>query len=140
MDKLARVVSNANYDAQRTVEVMFLDHGKSFPVWAVGNVDRKPENGDMVVVGYLEGRKDSPYLKGFVKMESATANYIVITKDVIRLQIPLDDIDKDQNMTDDFRKDTRAYIEMNKDGIAVYHPTGNIYLRTPKGSTQQLTS
>jgi hypothetical protein len=140
MDKLARVVSNANYDGQRTVEVMFLDHGKSFPVWAVGHLERKPERDDLIIVGFIEGRKDSPYVKGFVKLESATSNYIVVTKDAIRLQLPLDETDANQHMTDDFRKDTRAYIEINNNGIALYHPTGNIYLRTPKGTTQQLTS
>lgn len=139
MDKFATVTSAANYRTNRTIDVMFLDHGKAFPVWCVGDISREPVEGDMVVVGFLEGRKDSPYIKGFIKLNSVTANYIDVGKDYIRIQLPQNDDDAEEHMTDDSKKNTRVYLEINNSGIALYHPSGNIYLNTPKGNVQTIT-
>ena len=135
MDKIGRVKSAANYRTSGRIEVEFLDHGKCMPVWVVGDVDREPVTGDMVLVGYMEGRKDSPYLKGFVRNEAYTSNYIEVGKDYIRFQLPKNKDDIEGRMLNDAKKSSRVYIEVNNNGIALYHPDGDVMINTPKGNT-----
>lgn len=139
IDKLAKVTSAANYRTNGTIEVMFLDHGKSLPVWVVGDISREPMVDDMVVIGYMEGRKDAPYLKGFVSNQAYTSNFIDVGKDYIRIQLPFDSMDISQHLQDDFKKNLRAYIELNASGIALFHPTTDIFLNTPNGNVKMIT-
>lgn len=85
--KIARVTSTAKYDKYGMIEVVFLDYGRPAPVWVIGDIDRKPSVGDQVIIGYLEGRKDSPYLVGFAKGFSKTHQHIQIREDYVKLQV-----------------------------------------------------
>jgi hypothetical protein len=134
MDKIGRVTSAADYKTKARIEVEFLDHGKCMPVWVVGDVDREPMPGDMVVIGYMEGRKDCPYLRAFVRNESYTANYIEVGLEYIRFQLPKNKDDREKSMNDDSLKSSRVYIELNASGIALYHPDGDVFLNAPKGN------
>lgn len=140
IDKLGRVKSAANYREKGRIEVEFLDHGKSMPVWVVGDVDREPVEGDMVIVGYMEGRKDSPYLKSFVRNESYTANYIEVGKEYVRIQLPKTKVDREKKMLDGKLKSSRPYVEVNMDGIAIHHPDGDVTIHTPKGEMKYITA
>lgn len=82
--KLARVTGTKNYTKGK-IEVTFLDHGKASPVWIIGDLDREPAEGDMVLIGFIDGRKDSPYLAGFVANQSKTSNMVRVNKDRILL-------------------------------------------------------
>lgn len=139
MDKLGRVTSAADFRSKARIEVQFLDHGKCMPVWVVGDVDREPVAGDMVIIGYMEGRKDSPYLKAFVRNETYTANYIEVGKDYIRFQLPKNTDDRAKHMLEDAKKSSRVYLELNANGISLYHPDGDIFLNTPKGNVKTIT-
>lgn len=139
IDKMARVKSAANYKEKGRIEVEFLDHGKCMPVWVVGDLDREPVTGDMVIIGWMEGRKDAPYLKGFIKNESYTANYFEIGKDYIRLQLPKNKDDREKHMTNEAKKPSRVYIELNQSGIALYHPDGDVTVNVPKGTAKYIT-
>lgn len=138
MDKMARVKSAADFRSKARIDVQFLDHGKCMPVWVVGDVDREPVEGDMVIIGYMEGRKDAPYLKSFVRNDSYTANYIEVGKDYIRLQLPLTKEDRDKNMLDDTKKNTRVYLELNGSGASIYHSTGDVFLVSGQHSNVKL--
>lgn len=140
MDKMARVKSAADFRTKGRIEVEFIDHGKCMPVWVVGDVDREPVTGDMVIVGYMEGRKDAPYLKSFIRNESYTANYIEVGKDYIRLQLPKVKEDREKHMLDNSRKASRAYIELNANGIAFNHPSGDVTVNVPKGKMNIISS
>lgn len=139
MDKMARVSSSANFRSEGKIEVSFIDHGKCMPVWVVGDVDREPVEGDMVIIGYMEGRKDAPYLKSFVRNESYTSNYIEVGKEYIRFQLPLQKADREKNMLDSTNKPSRVYLELNASGVSLYHPEGDIFLNTPKGNVKTIT-
>jgi hypothetical protein len=139
LDKLGRVTSSANFRSKGRIEVQFLDHGKCMPVWVVGDVDREPVQGDMVIIGYMEGRKDAPYLKAFVRNETYTANYIEVGKEYIRFQLPKTAEDRGKHMTEDAKKPSRVYLELNASGISLYHPDGDIFLNTPKGNVKTIT-
>lgn len=140
---MGRVTSNSRYDKEGIIDVVFLDKSTPFPVWVVGDIDRKPMTGDHVLVGYIGGRKDAPYLAGILKNLSYTTNFIEVDEKHIRLQLPVLDIGeiggRAHNDTKTFLKDPtkrqeRAYIEVNASGIEIYHPTGNVTIRTPNGS------
>lgn len=140
IDKMGRIVSAKDYRTKGRVEVVFIDHGKAMPVWVVGDIDREPVAGDMVVIGYMEGRKDAPYLKAFIRNESYTANYIEVGKDYIRLQLPKTQRDRDGHMLDNAQKNSRVYLEINMTGgISLYNPGGDIYLNAPNGDIRAIT-
>jgi len=134
MDKMGRVTSAANYKDKGRIEVEFLDHGKCMPVWVVGDIDREPMEGDMVIIGYMEGRKDAPYLKAFVRNQSYTSNYIEVHPDRIVFQLPKNETDREKNMLDDRYKDGRVYLELTANGVAIYHPDGDVTVNVPKGN------
>lgn len=120
--RIGKIRSVRDYQTKGFIEVQFLNYGLPFPVWVVGDLDREPSEGDMVVIGYMEGRKDAPYLAGFVRNQSVTSNYIVVTEDTIRFQLPIDSKDKTGHMLDDSKLSTRAYIEVTANQITLNHP------------------
>jgi hypothetical protein len=140
MDKVGRVKSAADYKKKARIEVEFLDHGKCMPVWVVGDIDREPVEDDMVIIGFMEGRKDAPYLKAFIRNETYTANYIEVAKGHIRIQLPKSKRDREEHMLDSNLKNTRAYVEVNNNGISLYHPDGDVYVNAPKGVFKTITS
>lgn len=117
--QIGRIVNNADYDKYGKVEVVFLDYSRPFPVWVNGDIDRKPSEGDLVLVGFIQGRADAPYLAGFVRNESYTANYIKVEKGKITLQVPTSEVDKKEHMTNDSRKSTRMRLEIDSSGVYV---------------------
>lgn len=131
-NKIGRVTSTADYAKYGRINVMFLDYGQPAPVWVIGDLDREPVTGDSVIVGWLDGRKDAPYLQGFVKNEAYTTNFISVAKDKVRVQLPVYDIgtkggvsaqDVDGNLLDEGNLPKRAYVELTPDGVTVSFPT-----------------
>jgi len=157
--KMGRVTSTRDYSKYGRIEVVFLDYGVPCPVWVIGDIDREPVEGDMVLIGYMEGRGDRPYLIGYMKNSSYSTNFIQVKKDLIRVQLPIHQIEQDvsENLLDDSKQDQRAYmeltpthsrfnfptssdgstppayIEITAGGINIYHPTGNVEVQLPLG-------
>jgi hypothetical protein len=123
LTQVGRVVSVGNYDKTGTIEVVFLDYSKPFPVWVNGDIDRKPTEGDLVLVGFIQERQDAPYLAGFVRNESYTANFIKVEKDRIVIQLPTDTEDIKGHLLDDNKQTTRKSIVVTASGITI---NGNI--------------
>ena len=131
-NNIGRVTKNSDYEAHGIIEVVMLDYSKPFPVWVVGDIDRKPMTGDMVLVGYIDGRKDAPYLVGFVKNKSYTTNFIEVREDRIRVQLPVKQIgvkdgtahnDTKTNLTSDGNLPNRGYVEIKGAKITIHHPS-----------------
>ena len=118
----ARVTSNKDYDKYGIIEVILLDYSKPMPVWIVGDIDRKPVVGDQVLIGYIGGRKDAPYLVGHVKTKSYTTAFIEVHHDRIRIQLPVLEVGKKDGKAHNDVKEAlqnegklkeRAYIELD---------------------------
>lgn len=129
--KIGRVTSIKDYKKYGKIEVVFLDHGYPFPLWVVGSIDREPVTGDQILVGYMEGRKDAPYMMGFVRNESYTSNFIEVAKDRIRVQLPVMQIgvkngkahkDVQGFLQDNTKLKERAYVELTPLKATVHHP------------------
>lgn len=130
---IGKVTSTDRYEEHGIIEVVFLDYGQPFPVWVVGDIEREPVSGDQVVIGYINGRKDAPYLVGFVKNFSYTTGFIKVSKDRIRLQLPVFDIgvrdglahnDTKEHLLDEGKLGQRAYLDLTPDGAVLSFPTG----------------
>lgn len=128
---IGRVTANDRYEKYGIIEVVMLDHSTPFPVWVVGDIDRKPMTGDHVHIGYVDGRKDAPYLVGHVKNKSYTTNFIEVDEKHVIIQLPVMEVGKKDgkahNDTKKFllevkNKKQRAYVELIEDGIKIYHP------------------
>jgi uncharacterized Zn-binding protein involved in type VI secretion len=137
--KIARVTSAVDFNQFGRIEVIFLDYGQPMPVWVVGDIEREPVAGDQVIIGYIDGRKDSPYLIGFVKNKSYTTNFVVVKKDKIKFQLPIFDIgvidgkahkDTEGNLLDNSKQAERAYIELTPTYALLSFPT------SPTGATE----
>lgn len=131
-DKMARVTSIKDLYTYGRIEAIFLDYGQPMPIWVVGDIDREPVEGDEIIVGYMDGRKDAPYLMGFVKNGSYTTNFAMIKKDLIRLQLPVFGIgtagskattDAEGNLMDDARQPERAFLELSPSHAVLSFPT-----------------
>lgn len=120
---IGRVTSIQKYKEFGIIEVVFLDHGQPFPVWIVGDIDREPVEGDQVIVGYIAGRKDAPYLAGYVKNFAYTTNFVMVGKDRIRFQLPIFEVGKKDGkahkdvqehlLKESKLKSERAYVELS---------------------------
>lgn len=119
------ITSAKDYEQYGRVEVVFLDYSNPFPVWATG-LDREPVDGDQVLVGFMQGRHDAPYLIGFVRNESYTSNFVKVEKDKITLQIPTDPSDINERLMDDSKKASRITIEISASGIAINSGTAAV--------------
>ncbi len=128
----ARVTSTKDFNKYGRIEVIFLDYSVPLPIWVVGDIDREPMPGDSVLVSYMDGRKDCPYLAGFIKNESYGTNFFVMKSDKIKLQLPIYGIgEKDSKATkdvqghllDNARQKDRAYIELTPTHALVSFPT-----------------
>jgi hypothetical protein len=139
--KIGRVTSIKDYRDYGKIEVVFLDYGMPFPVWVVGDLDREPVTGDQVIVGYMEGRKDAPYLAGFVKNESYTSNFVQVSMNKIRLQLPVFEVgvrggdahkEAQSGLTSDQTlKHHRAYVELTPDHALISFPHDSGYSASP---------
>lgn len=141
LTKIGRVSGTKDYLKYGRIEVTFLDYGAPMPVWVVGDIDREPVENDMVVVGYMEGRKDAPYLVGFVRNKAYTSNFITSSKDRIRMQLPKFDIgvkkgdavkDAEGSLLDETKlKQHRVYVEVTKDHAIMSFPYDKDYKIPP---------
>lgn len=144
--KIGRVTSIQDYKRYGKIEVVFLDYGMPFPVWVIGDLDREPVSGDQVVVGYMEGRKDSPYLAGYIKNESYTSNFVQIQQDRIRMQLPVFDVgerngdahnEAKTGMVDDNQPHAnslthhRAYVELTPEHALISFPYDPNHVEPP---------
>ena len=129
--KIGRVTSVKDFHKYGRIEVIFLDYSQPAPVWVFNDIDREPVEGDQVLVGFIEGRKDAPYVIGFLKNASYTTNFVVVKKDKIKLQLPIFDIgikngkahkDVQEHLLDNNKQSERAYIELTPDGILASFP------------------
>lgn len=124
--KMGRVHNTSRWREYGKIEVVFLDYGTPLPVWVVGNIDREPSEGDWVLVGYMEGRKDAPYLVGYVRNEAYTSNEIIIGKEYLRFQLPANLDDRKESMLDDAKYlDMRPYVEITPEKTII-HQKGDI--------------
>lgn len=130
--KIGRVTSVKDYEKWGRIEVVFLDYGQPLPVWVVGDIERKPVEGDHVIIGYIDGRRDAPYLIGFVKNKSYTTNFIRVEKDKIRIQLPVFDVgvkngtahnDVKGHLLDESKLPQRAYVELSSNQAKISFPT-----------------
>lgn len=130
--KMARVTSVKDFNKFGKVEAIFLDYSQPSPIWVINDLDREPVEGDYILVGHMEGRKDVPYMVGFVKNRSYTTNFAVMKKDKIKLQLPIFDIgvkngkshkDTDGNLLDNSKQKERAYIEISPEHAFMSYPT-----------------
>lgn len=129
---IGRVTSLKDYEKFGIIEVVFLNHGMPFPVWVVNDIEREPVTGDQVIIGYIDGRKDAPYLAGFVKNYSYTTNFVTVSKDRIRLQLPIFEIgvkdgkahkDVQSHLLDEAKlKSERVYVELSPSEAVLSFP------------------
>lgn len=117
--QIGKVTSTANYEAYGRIEVAFLDYSKPAPVWVVGDLDRAPVAGDLVLVGFIQNRSDAPYLAGYVRNECYTANFVKIEKDKITIQMPTVAADINGHLLDTSMKGSRVSIELTASGVAI---------------------
>lgn len=144
--KIGRVTSIQDYKLYGRIEVVFLDYGMPFPVWVIGDLDREPVTGDQVVVGYMEGRKDAPYLAGFIKNSSYTSNFVQIQQNRIRLQLPVFEVgerngdahnEAKSGMVDDNKPHAnslthhRAYVELTPEHSLISFPYDENFVEPP---------
>ncbi|MBE0335122.1 hypothetical protein [Paenibacillus sp. 23TSA30-6] len=130
--RLAHVTSTKNYEKYGRIEVVFLDYSQPVPVWVIGGIDREPVEGDTVIVGYLDNRKDTPYLAGFLRNSSYGTNFITVKRDLIKLQLPVYEIgvkdgiaDKDVqgHLLNESKQQQRAYVELTPEHALLSYPT-----------------
>lgn len=129
--KIGKIVGVAHYKKYGKIDVVFLDHGSTANVWVLGDVDREPVEGDMVIVGYMEGRKDAPYMIGFVRNNAYTSNRILIGKDYVRVQLPASEVDRKGSLLDDTKKEQRPYVEITATKTRVFRPSGVVEVEAP---------
>ncbi|MDQ0719814.1 hypothetical protein QF049_001075 [Paenibacillus sp. W4I10] len=149
--RLAKVTSTKDYGKYARIEVVFLDYSQPVPVWVMGELDREPVEGDTVIVGYLDNRKDAPYLAGFLRNSSYGTNFITVKRDLVKLQLPVYEIgvkdgiaDKDVqgHLLDDSKQSQRAYVELTPDHALLSYPTDKegknppVTLRVAPGSVE----
>jgi hypothetical protein len=133
MNSMARVERVDDYDKGK-IEVVFLNRTKPAPIWVFDGP--KPAVGDYILVGYIDGQKNNPYMQGFFSNKAWTSNFILVEKDRIRIQFPTVEKDvtgadptKENDPKNHLRNDTqylntRGYIQIDADGMTLHMPSG----------------
>jgi hypothetical protein len=130
--QMARVTSTADFHQYGKLEAVFLDMSQPAPIWVFNDLDREPVAGDFILVGFMEGRKDLPYMHGFAKNQSYTTNFVVVKKDKVKLQLPIFEIgvidgiaheDVKTHLLDNDKQSERAYVEITEDHAILSYPT-----------------
>ncbi len=141
-NRLAKVTSAKDYLKYGRIEVIFLDYSQPVPVWVFNDIDREPVEGDTVLIGYMDNRKDAPFMIGFQRNGSYGSNFIAASRDKIRLQLPIFDIgvkggladqDTQGNLLDESKLPTRAYVELSPEQAVIHYPANK------EGSTSSIT-
>lgn len=125
---LGRVTSVKDFDRGR-VEIALIDGGTPIVASVVGQIARKPVEGDKVLISYISGRPDAPYLLGFVHKDSFSSDSIRVEKDKITVKLPNNaaSVELSENGTVRINSKfgtTNAYINITASGIEIYHPNG----------------
>lgn len=136
----AIVVSNKNYKEKNKIEVMFDDKnmpGGVVETDVIESISVTPEEGDMVLIGFLHGYKNNPLCLGFFKDLFKRANHIKINKNEILIQKPILDEEKDLKeftVGDDISK--RGYVKISKNSVIIFYPvSGNKFQKITLNST-----
>lgn len=132
--QMARVSKNTDYFTHGKIEVIFINRTKPAPIWVLeSGASPKPEVGDFVLVGYIDGQKNNPFMAGIFSHKAWTSNFIRVEKGMIRIQFPTDPKDVDQSnssstknhLRDDAKYlSSRAYVQVDASGIKVHAPAG----------------
>lgn len=132
--RVAKVTSVEKLKTEGKIEVEFVKGGRPVPVHFVENVSVTPEQGDWVIVGNIDGNKNNVFFVGYFRNFYACSNYIKVSKDCIRIQLPIDDKDVLDKMIDDSKKNTRVYLELTKDRVVLWTPwSGYLINSHPEG-------
>lgn len=131
---LARVTKNDHYFSQSKIEVVFLNRTAPVPIWVLNSgASVKPEVGDYVLVDYIDGQKNNPYMVGLVSHKAYTSNFIRVEKDMIRIQFPTNPNDvlqgQEDNSNSHLRNDaaylaSRYYIQIDGNGVTIKGKNG----------------
>lgn len=130
---MARVEKVDNLETKGQVEVIFLNRTKPAPVWVFDGPS--PAVGDYVMVGFVGGQKNSPYIAGIFRNRGWTSNFVLVTDKMIRIQFPTDSTDvtgadeskendPKSHLRDDEKLDTRGYLQIDAEGIKLHAPAG----------------
>lgn len=130
---MARVEKTDDLKEQGRIEVIFLNRTKPAPVWVFDGPD--PVVGDYVMVGFVNGQKNNPYVAGIFKNRAWTSNFILVTNEMIRIQFPTEEKDvtgddpKKENdpkshLRDAAKLETRGYLQIDATGIKLHAPAG----------------
>lgn len=88
--RVARVVNIKDFLEKGLIEVAFTTGGMPVPVQIVENGSTNiPEQGDWVLIGYIEGTKHRPYFVGYIKDLYRTSNMVQVKKDKIEIKFPV---------------------------------------------------
>lgn len=87
--KIAKVTSTHEFDTKGRIDVQFQRGGAPVPVQVVENLGTTvPEQGDWVVIGYIEESKHRPFLVGYIKDLFRTSDILRLSKDFIEIKFP----------------------------------------------------
>ncbi len=126
----ARVTKNDDFETKGKIEVEFLNRTKPAPIWVLDPSVGKPEVGDYVLVGFIDGQKNNPYMAGIVAHKAYTSNFIRVEKTGITIQFPLDETDvvgsgetdPKNHLRDDSKQSTRIYLKIDASGATLHVP------------------
>lgn len=128
---IARVVDTTDFDKYGIIDVVYIDGSNAARVWVTNPIDREPVTGDLILVGYISGQKNAPYLSGFIE-ESYMRNFVQIKKDLIRIQLPVMEIgvvegishkDTQEKLLNDDYRGKRALMELTPEHFYIQFPT-----------------
>lgn len=131
---IARVIGTDDFDLYGIIDVILLDGSNPARVWVSNSIDREPVSGDMVLIGYISGHKNAPYLIGFLD-DCYMRNFVQIKKDLIRMQLPIQaigviggesHIDSQGKLLDDSHRGNRAIIEVTPAHTYLQFPGGSV--------------
>jgi len=130
---MARVERVDDLQTKGRIEVIFLNRTKPAPVWVFDGPD--PVVGDFVMVGFVNGQKNNPYVIGIFKNKAWTSNFLLVTEKMIRVQFPTDtkdvtgedpskENDPKSHLRDPAKLETRGYLQIDASGIKLHAPAG----------------
>ena len=89
--KIAKVINTTDWDVKHKIEVSFEDgnniKGGITPIWITeNNTNIEPKEGDLVVVGFVDGNKNNGLLVSYVMDKFAYANRIKINNQGVKIR------------------------------------------------------
>lgn len=144
---IAKVANNADY-ANGRIEVQLDDGiipgGILVPVFiSHSGIEVKPEQGDTVLIGFLQGAKNNPWLINFAQGKHAYAKSIMVDENGITLQWPPGSgttkitVDNQDNIQ--LKNTANVIITLNSQGAISISAPETINIEAPKGITLTAT-